>query len=544
MHATALDLSPSAPHAYSDMQLLIVDDEPYNVEILEEILSDVGYARIQGCSDPRRVLELCAAQKPDLILLDLQMPHLDGFQLLELLKTTPALSQIPTVVITAQSKQDYRLRALNAGAKDYIVKPFNPGEVLSRIHNLLETQHLQNDLQQQNQELARINKTMSELVSIVSHELRTPLTSIKSFVEILRDDADDLDQDSKTQFLGIIDTETDRLTRMIANLLDLQKISSGKMAWKTELVDIVKLAHEAVSCYQSAFEEKGLSLELEPDLYTAGAMIDADKMSQVFTNLLSNALKFTQQGGVTIHIKRTSDWANVVILSDDDDSVSALTRILTSQSITPYCYRSQDKALTHLQCCGGNLDLMIVDISNNSAGNIAFLETVRDRHPSLPIISIVMEEKQRFGQRRNPFQRSSFIKKPIDVEQSRSQIELQIIDMIGISARASMIEVNIKDSGCGIEEQDRSRVFERFHQADTSHTREQSGTGLGLTVCKEIVTHFHGKIWVENNPHGQGSNFKLILPEFNKQKKKLGEILIEKGLVTEEQISSALKDQT
>lgn len=542
MPATAFDMYQPQSHKLSDMKLLIVDDEPYNVEILEEILADAGYHNVVGCTDSRQAMELCTLHNPDLILLDLQMPHIDGFEIIAQLKSTPTLRHIPTLVITAQSGHDYRLRALNNGAKDYVIKPFNPNEVLTRIRNLLETQYLHNNLKHQNQELAHVNKTLSELVSIVSHELRTPLTSIKSFVEILKDDGDSLDDESKNQFLGIIDHEADRLSRLISNLLDLQKISAGKMSWKTELVDLVKVAHETVEFFLAAYHEKGLTLELEPDLYSASVMTDADKIRQVLTNLLSNALKFTDSGGVQMNITRVTEWANVVVLSSDENAVDALTLILSQQSVSPSSYKTPAEVLAHLHHCGGNINLLLIDISNDDSGNIGFVETVREKFPSLPIITIVTDEKQTFAQKRKLFQRSSFIKKPIKIDQSRDQIETQISDMIGLSPRTSMIEISINDTGIGIPLNDLSMVFERFHQVDSSHTREQSGTGLGLTICKEIIQHFNGKIWVESET-GRGSTFRLILPELQ-QKKKLGEILIEKGLVTEEQLNNALNDQT
>lgn len=524
------------------MKLLIIDDEPYNVEILEEILSDAGYEQIHGSTDSRQAIELCKLHKPDLILLDLQMPHVDGFEIIDKLQSTPALRQIPTLVITAQTGHDYRLRALDNGARDYIVKPFNPTEVLMRIRNLLETQYLHNNLQHQNRELVRVNNTMSELVAIVSHELRTPLTSIKSFVEILRDDGEDLDEASKSQFLGIIDHETDRLTRMITNLLDLQKISSGKMTWKTELVDLIKIAHDAVESSRSSFEEKGLTLELTPEIYTASVMIDANKIQQVFNNLLSNALKFTDHGGVLIKIRHVNNWATAIILSNDDETAASLTQILTQQSISASRYKTSAQVLEHLRHSAGNCNLMLIDISSGDLERISCVETVREKYPSIPVISIVSEEKQGYAQRRHKLQHTSFIKKPVDTEQTSKQLESQVIDMIGLSPLASMIEISITDTGCGIAEKDLGLVFERFHQVDTSHTREQSGTGLGLTICREVINHFNGNIWVESD--GNGSTFKMILPEFNRHKKKLGEILIEKGLVTEEQIHNALKDQT
>ena len=530
-------LSPTE-NVFSEMSLLIIDDEPFNVEILEEILFDAGYQRVISDTDPRNALNLCEKHHPDLILLDLQMPYLDGFEIIKRLKNSSSLCNIPTLVITAQTNREYRLKALNMGAKDFITKPFDSSEVLTRIHNLLETQQLYNNLKSQNQELHSLNNTMSELVSIVSHELRTPLTSIKSFVEILRDENDNLDDESKNQFLRIIDNETDRLTRLISNLLDLQKMNSGKMAWHTELVDLVNVTNDTLEFFTPAFHDKGLSLSFNAEIQVGRAMTDADKVRQVLTNVLSNALKFTQSGGVTVTIKHNNAWANVILLSSDKIITDQMTEILTGVFVNTVHDAEREKILEHLERSGGKTDLLIVDISHADKENLTFLEQLRVTYPALPITVIVSDDEKN-----DSLHKSTSIKKPLDIENSRGAIELQITDLIGLSPQTNMIEISIADTGSGIAVKDLNKVFERFHQVDTSHTREQSGTGLGLTICNEIIKHYYGRIWVESE-HQEGSVFKIILPEMHTAKKKLGEILVEKGLVTEEQLSNALKYQT
>jgi len=529
-------------NSFNDMRLLIIDDEPFNVEILGEILVDAGYQHITSDTDPRNALALCEIHRPDLILLDLQMPYIDGFEIIKRLKANTELCNIPTVVITAQTSKEYRLRALNLGAKDFITKPFDPSEILTRIQNLLETQKLHNNLENQNQELQRVNDTMSELVSIVSHELRTPLTSIKSFVEILRDENDNLDEENKRQFLQIIDNETDRLSRLISDLLDLQKMNSGKIAWNTELVDLIKVSHDTMEFFRPAFHDKGLSLMLNAEMKIGHVMIDADKIRQVLTNVLSNALKFTTAGGVTITVKHNNAWANVLLLSSDEVVSSQITEILTGVSVNTIHHTDRDTILEHLECSGGNTDLLIVDISHRDAENLVLLEQLRITYPALPI-TVIVSDDETAERKKYSVQKSTFIKKPINIEKSRAAIELQITDLIGLSSQTTMIEISIADTGSGIPIKDLNKVFDRFHQVDTSHTREQSGTGLGLTISNEIIDHYYGRIWVESEID-KGSVFKIILPELRKEKKKLGEILVEKGLVTVEQLSNALKYQT
>ena len=127
-------------------KVLVVDDEPANVLLLEEMLRDAGYSRVTSTMDPRAVVDLHRDQRYDLIVLDLQMPGMDGFQVMEGLKGVDTDGYLPVLVITAQP--GHKLRALQAGAKDFVAKPFDVVEVKTRIHNLLEVRLLYKAMEQ------------------------------------------------------------------------------------------------------------------------------------------------------------------------------------------------------------------------------------------------------------------------------------------------------------------------------------------------------------------------------------------------------------
>lgn len=131
------------------MKILIVDDEPLNVALLEDMLSLSGYRRVKAITDSRAVVETCREFEPDLILLDLMMPHIDGFAVLESLRAAPGEIFLPVIVLTADANEQTRRRALRAGATDFLLKPFDEWEVLFRIANVLEVRrlHLQLDMQ-------------------------------------------------------------------------------------------------------------------------------------------------------------------------------------------------------------------------------------------------------------------------------------------------------------------------------------------------------------------------------------------------------------
>jgi putative two-component system response regulator len=134
---------------YSKMKILVIDDEPANIALLEDMLAEGGYTRVKTVNDSRLAMETYEAFEPDLVLLDLMMPHIDGFTILESLRAAAGESFFPIVVLTADANESTKLRALRTGATDFLLKPFDQLEVLLRMNNLLETRrlHLQLDMQ-------------------------------------------------------------------------------------------------------------------------------------------------------------------------------------------------------------------------------------------------------------------------------------------------------------------------------------------------------------------------------------------------------------
>ena len=133
---------------YAKMKILVVDDEPANVALLEDMLLEGGYTRVKSVTDSRLAMETCETFEPDLVLLDLMMPHVDGFTILEAMRAAARESFFPVIVLTADANESTKLRALRAGATDFLLKPFDQLEVLLRMTNLLETRrlHLQLDM--------------------------------------------------------------------------------------------------------------------------------------------------------------------------------------------------------------------------------------------------------------------------------------------------------------------------------------------------------------------------------------------------------------
>ncbi|MDH5256161.1 MAG: response regulator [Gammaproteobacteria bacterium] len=170
-------MKPSAPDIL-DAGILIVDDQASNVALLEQLLDEAGYTRVTSTRNPQEVCALHRRNRYDLILLDLQMPGLDGFQVMEALKTNDADGYLPVIVLTAQP--GHKLRALQAGAKDFISKPFDLVEVRTRIHNMLEVRLLYKKLES-------YNEALEQRVQERTAELRESEARFRSLTELASD---------------------------------------------------------------------------------------------------------------------------------------------------------------------------------------------------------------------------------------------------------------------------------------------------------------------------------------------------------------------
>jgi CheY-like chemotaxis protein len=196
--------------------ILIVDDQAANVSLLERLLHDAGYACVASTMNPREVCALHRKNRYDLILLDLQMPGMDGFQVMEGLKKDDAEGYLLVLVITAQP--GHKLRALQAGAKDFISKPFDLVEVKTRIHNLLEVGLLYRKLENCSKKLQRLDRMKSEYVSAASHELPALLASIRAALALLASDVAGSQPDKARDFIEIAGGHCERLIRLINDL--------------------------------------------------------------------------------------------------------------------------------------------------------------------------------------------------------------------------------------------------------------------------------------------------------------------------------------
>jgi len=288
-----------------DASILVVDDQAVNVSLLERMLRGAGYTSIASTMDPYEVRELQRKNRYCLILLDLQMPGMDGFQVMEGLKDIEKDDYLPVLVITAQPS--HKLRALQAGAKDFISKPFDLTEVLTRVRNMLEVRLL-------HLESKKANHLKDEFLATVSHELRTPLNAILGWARMLG--AKQLPPDRAEHAVAVIERNAAALAHLIDDLLDVSRIVAGTLQLAPQPVDLAAVAQAAVDTVRTLAVAKHVQVAFSPDRLAIETVSgDPGRLQQVIWNLLANAIKFTPDGGcVGLFIAPSNDHMEVRVV--------------------------------------------------------------------------------------------------------------------------------------------------------------------------------------------------------------------------------------
>lgn len=294
-------------YMYKNAHILIVDDKPSNVHLLEELLQETGYENYQSTTDSRLTVDLFKSFKPDLILLDLMMPHLNGYQVMEELKPfIPADTFLPILVLTADITQEAKQRALSNGAKDFISKPFNLLEVRLRIKNLLETRYIHLLLENQNQlleekvqertaELNRANKELEVLdqakldfLHMISHEIRTPLNGIKGFTDLLKAE---VQLPELKKYVYFLEKSTLRLERFSHKALWITKLRAEHYKLNQTEVPLVNLVREIEKKLQDKIQLKNTIILLQNNASFVSLYADWELLEICVECLIDNAIK-------------------------------------------------------------------------------------------------------------------------------------------------------------------------------------------------------------------------------------------------------------
>ena len=369
-----------------EIKVLVVDDDPFNRRFLTRILSNVGY-EVEEAECGKEALLKAKIKNLNLIILDVNLPDITGYEVCEQLKLNPDTECIPILNITAMyTKNEDWVHGLECGADNYLIKPVDPNVLRAIVTSMLKNESTERKLRIALKKADDANNIKSQFLANISHELKTPINVIVSALQmanIIVKDIESSDIKNKLdKYNGMMKQNSYRLIRLINNLIDITKIDSGFTHMSKHNIDLVKTVEDITLSVASFVESKQIELIFDTDVEEKIVACDPDKIETIMFNLLSNATKFTDAGGK---------------------------------------------------------------------------------------ITVNMFDKGKY------------------------------------------IIISVKDTGIGISEEDKVKIFGRFLQVDDTLHRNSEGSGIGLSLVKSFIEMHGGKITIEST-YGEGSDFIIKLP--------------------------------
>jgi len=304
--------------------ILIVDDVPKNIQIVAKFLTDEGYSLFFAQSGEAALRQI-KTRPFDLILLDIMMPVMDGFEVCSEIKKNEDTKDIPVIFLTAKSDEQSLSKGFSLGGVDYVTKPFNPNELLARVKNHIK-------LRQHEKELQNLNKTKDLLLSVISHDLKTPFYNIMSLGEMLLNNYEGCTDSVKKEILSNIVSSSRSSYNLLDNLLNWTRIQTGRIAFHPELINVGQVIREVLNFVKSQALAKEVGCR-EDTLEDISIYADVNMLQVIVRNLVSNAIKYTSRGGM-VTIKSVKEGNDVKITVSDTGvgmNEDKLKKLLTFQ---------------------------------------------------------------------------------------------------------------------------------------------------------------------------------------------------------------------
>ncbi len=360
-------------------RILIVDDVKANIIKMKEALMENEEYMIVGANSGGSGLSKAKAQKFDLILLDIIMPDIDGFEVCNELQSYDPTKGVPIIFLTSKNDPESIIKGFRSGAVDYILKPFSKEELQARVKVHVQLKKTQEELIRAKELAVVAAKAKSLFLANMSHEIRTPMNGIMGMIDMFYQTK--LDKKQK-EYLKIIDVSSENLLCIINDILDFSKIEAGQIEFESINFNVHDEVDEVLKILSFKAKEKNLTLQYDvPDDIPKVLVGDPVRLKQILTNLANNAIKFTNEGSIQVYV-----------------------------------------------------------------------------------------------------------------------------ELLDTNERITKLKFRVADTGVGITEEGKTRLFKSFSQSDASITRKYGGTGLGLAISKNLTEMMNGEIGVESEP-GKGSTF-------------------------------------
>ena len=306
LNAIMADPQTSPSIDLTGRRILAVDDDRINLRIIGGILRHEGY-EIAEAGSGEQALEVYAQFHPNLVLLDVMMPGIDGFATCRTLKTTYGDKCAPVIFVTAKSEADDVVMGFDAGGVDYLTKPFRPKEVVARIRTHLSNQQLVEQQKLLVDQLSKANAAKDRFLGMCAHDLRNPLSSIRGLAELMAEDVLGELSGEQLEIVQTIHGASQSMLQLVNELLDVATIEAGHLKLKKEPTSVVEIVEKSVHLSNIEAAKKSTRIELVRLSSNPLVNVDRNKIRQVADNLISNAVKYSPRGSVI----------TVLILSDE-----------------------------------------------------------------------------------------------------------------------------------------------------------------------------------------------------------------------------------
>lgn len=309
---------------HSEYKILVVDDVMTNVLLLEVLLQKEQFHVITA-NDGKAALDAISNEKPDLILLDINMPNMNGFEVVKEIKKSSQYREIPVIFLTAMNDTENIVKGFELGGSDYIIKPFNKEELMARILHQLSLLAAKRTILKRTHELKKTILARDKMYSVIAHDLRSPMASIKM---ILNSVVHDINKDKMDQgiyeLLNLANKTTEDIFELLDNLLKWTKFQIGKQVVIPQNTDLISMIKGIIEVFENIAAIKNIRIEYDCKIISEPANIfaDIDMVKSCIRNLISNALKFSYKGGVVkIQLKESAD-EYIVAISDNGCGIS------------------------------------------------------------------------------------------------------------------------------------------------------------------------------------------------------------------------------
>ena len=369
----------------SDYKILIVDDVTSNVLLLKILLTNEKF-QICTASNGHQCVEVARSEHPDLILLDVMMPELNGFDTAVILKKDPLTADIPIILLTALNSPSDLVHGFQVGAHDFLTKPFNKEELIMRVMHQISLVAAKRYIIEQNEKLKRIISNRDKMYSVIAHDLRSPMASIRMVLNLcVNVVTPDMVGEEIFGLLDKANRESEETHDLLDNLLKWTKSQTGRLEVAYQNLELDDIVPGVVDIFTMIAEMKKIKLQYIPSEEHLKVRADNDMMKTVVRNFISNAIKFTPEGkGIEVYYKKSGEFAKISVRDHGVGIAPERIDTLFHKGETTYGTGGEEGSGLGLQLCA--------DFARKNGGDVMVESTLGEGSTFSFLVPLLKEE--------------------------------------------------------------------------------------------------------------------------------------------------------